>query len=136
MQRVISRFVFTTGFALIALLALIGSSSGVSANLPYPECGPAIPCAPYGYAPYAYQQPVSIYNSTPYFNGNVPLYNYAYRAPSYAYPAPVYAPTYYGNYNNVGIASSVFTRNGCAVGNYTCLRDKDIDVPFAYSFYR
>jgi len=133
MQRVISRLVFTTGFALLALLALIGSSSGVSANLPYPECGPAIPCTSYGYAPYAYQQPVYTY-STPYFNSNVPLYNYAYRAPYSAYPVPVYAPTYYGN--GVGIANSVFTRNGCAVGNYTCLRDKDIDVPFAISFYR
>jgi len=134
MQRVISRLVFTTGFALIALLALIGSSSGVSANLPYPECGPAIPCAPYGYAPYAYQQPVYTYNATPYFNGNVPLYNYAYRAPYSAYTAPVYAPTYYGN--GVGIANSVFTRNGCAVGNYTCLRNKGINVAPAYSFYR
>jgi len=134
MQRAISRLVFTTGFALIALLALIGSSSGVSATLPYPECGPAIPCAPYGYAPYAYQQPVYPYYSTPYFNGNVPSYNYAYRAPYFAYPAPVYAPTYYDN--GAGIASGVFTRNGCAVGNYTCLRNKDIDVPLAYRFYR
>ncbi len=121
MQRLLSRVILTAGFVLLAVLASVGSSSGVSANLPYPDCGPAIPCGNhYGYAPSAY------YNySAPYST---------YRTPSYAYPSVAYAPTYF--YDGVTVSADVFTRNGCTPGNYTCLRNNGVRMSSPYAPYR
>jgi len=118
MRRLIARLTLTAGFVFLTLLASVGSSSGVSANPPYPDCGPAIPCGNYGYAPFAY--------NAPYYSSNAPYYAYS------AFPVAPYAPRYF--YDGVSISANVFTRNGCNVGNYTCLRNNGVRMSPTYAF--
>ncbi len=105
MKSLIARLALVVGLATAAVLFTGGASNDVSAAA-YPYCGPATgPCYGYGvgYPPYV--------NYTGYA-GYAGVYNYA------AY-VPVYNNGFYWNGN-------VFTANGCAVGNYTCLRNKGV----------
>jgi hypothetical protein len=108
MKRLIARLALVVGIATAAVFFTAGGGSGVEAAA-YPYCGPATgPC--YGYAGYPG------YTGYPYA-GYTGLYNYNYVA---------YRPAYVPAYNNV----YVFGTNGCALGNYTCLRA--VGVPYVY----
>ena len=109
MKRLIARLALVVGIATAALCFTAGGGSDVSAAA-YPYCGPATgPC--YGYAGYAGYPGNASYPYTAYTG----LYNYNYVA-----YRPAYVPTY----------TYAFGANGCALGNYSCLRYAG--VPYVY----
>lgn len=96
MKRLIARLTLVVGIAAAALLFTAGSGNVEAAAYPY--CGPATgPC--YGYG--------GVVGYPPYIG----YANYAAYTPLYY--QGVYLPTY----------TNAFAANGCALGNYTCLRN-------------
>jgi hypothetical protein len=96
MKRLVARCALVVGLATAALLFTAGGTGNVEAAA-YPYCGPETgPC--YGYAGVA---------------GYPPYTGYVTYAP--------YVPYYYGAY--VPVYTNAFAANGCALGNYTCLRN-------------
>jgi len=105
MKRMIARLALITGLAMAALLFTTGGGSSVEAAA-YPYCGPATgPC--YGYGGYGGYAGYTGYPYTSFVNTAI-VNPIPYRV--------AYVPT----------QANYYAANGCALGNYTCMRNNGI----------